>query len=54
MKRSRPALAPVARHRSRPHAQGGGAGQGRTRGPVRQGRHPPQPHPPRHRRRVLL
>ena len=42
------------RHRPRPHAQGGGAGQGRTRGPVRQGRHPPPPHPPRHRRRVLL
>ena len=33
--------------------QGGRAGQGRVGGAVRQGRHPAQPHPPRHRRRAV-
>ena len=37
----------LLRHRPGPDPQAGGPGQGRQRGAVRQGRHPPQPHPPR-------
>ena len=43
----------LLRHRPRPHPQAGRPGQGRVRRAVRQGRHPHQPHPARHRRRAL-
>ena len=43
----------LLRHRPRPHPQAGRPGQGRVRGPVRQGRHPARAHPPRHRRRAV-